>query len=449
MLIDLIKNAGVVGAGGAGFPTHIKLNAKAEYFIVNAAECEPLIETDKYICRNHADELIEAIELIGNHLDSKHLVIVIKEKYKDEIEALNNAIKKSNAKIELFYMDSFYPAGDEQVIVQLVTGKSVPERGIPLDVGAVVDNVGTVLWINNAFHQTPVTEKYLSVTGLVENPIMIKVPLGTSITDCVNMAKPQADEYDILLGGPMMGKIFSEKSDIASKSVVKTTGNIMILPKEHYLTNRFQMPLRKILKQAQSVCLQCRFCTDQCPRYRIGHNIRPHTIMRRIFMESSVIDNNEYERFYGEAANCSECGVCEMYSCPMGLSPRKVNVFIKGQLREKNIDVHKNMPPIFRESVFSGWPSTSRLIARLGLSRYAAKHAANECIEMFPDKVNIPFSQHIGAPAVPIVKTGDTVKKGDMIAEAKENALSSNIHCGIDGRVESVNDQCAVISRKG
>ena len=101
-LIETVKDAGIVGAGGAGFPTHVKLNTKAEYFIVNAAECEPLIETDKYLCRTFADELIKGITYIADHLEAKKRYIALKAKYKAEIAALKEAIDKNHADIEIF-----------------------------------------------------------------------------------------------------------------------------------------------------------------------------------------------------------------------------------------------------------------------------------------------------------------------------------------------------------
>ena len=213
-LIEAIKKAGVVGAGGAGFPTHVKLNAKAEYLIINAAECEPLIETDKFLCREFADRIIDTILLMGHHLEAQHIVIGLKAKYKAEIAALEKAIREKHAAVEIFPMRTFYPAGDEQVLVQQVTGRSVPERGLPLNVGAVVENVGTVLSIADALEDKPVTEKYLSVTGAVREPVMFKVPLGTPIRRIINQVDLRVKDYAVIIGGPMMGKMQSSDSMI-------------------------------------------------------------------------------------------------------------------------------------------------------------------------------------------------------------------------------------------
>lgn len=444
--IDTVKDAGIVGAGGAGFPTHVKLNAKAEYFIVNAAECEPLIETDKYLCRTFADQIIEAVTATAAHIGANRKVIALKGKYKEEIASLQAAIDRAHSDIEIFEMPTFYPAGDEQTMVHMVTGRSVPERGLPLDVGAVVDNVGTMLNLYQALHGAPVTDKYLSVVGEVKEPIMLQVPIGTPVSECIAAAQPTISDYAIILGGPMMGKIPADDKAIADAVVTKTTGNIIVLPKDHYLFQRAQMPIETIKRQARAACIQCRMCTDLCPRYMIGHQIRPNQVMRNIWREDQITDNEEYLETFGEAMNCCDCGACEMFACPMGLSPRKVNSYIKGQLRSKGIQVPRNMEPVAREAIDNRRIPTHRLIARLGLAEFDGLHA-HECKELKPETVYIPFSQHIGKPAVPAKAVGDHVVKGEVLAAAAEG-LSANIHASMNGVIVAIDEKGARISGK-
>lgn len=448
-LLQAVKNAGVVGAGGAGFPTHIKLAAKADCFIVNGAECEPLIETDKYLMRTFPDQIIGAVSAVTAQVGASRAVFALKKKYVKEIAALRQAIEQSGAAIELFEMNPFYPAGDEQVLVQQVCGASVPERGIPLDVGAVVDNVGTLLNIYDALQGNPVTEKYLSIVGEVEQPVMRKAPLGTPLRECVESARPLTHEYDLVLGGPMMGRVVTDPDEIDRLTVTKTTGNLIVLPKNHYLARRATLSLGRIRAQAKSACVQCRMCTSLCPRYLIGHAIQPHLMMRNLFREERIADSEEYLRAFGQAANCCDCGVCEMFSCPMGLSPRKVNAYLKGRLREKGLQVPRNLSPKAREGSIYGKVPTDRLVARLGLSDYYHRHAGDECAELFPQKVYIPFRQHIGKPAVPAMQAGDLVKRGDLLASAATDGLSANIHASIDGNILKINADGAVICRSG
>ncbi|MDD3139172.1 MAG: 4Fe-4S dicluster domain-containing protein [Lachnospiraceae bacterium] len=434
-LIETIKDAGIVGAGGAGFPTHIKLNTKAEYFIVNAAECEPLIETDKYLCRTFADDLIKGILLISKHLGAKKSVIVLKGKYKAEIDALNEAIIKNNADIEIFEMRTFYPSGDEQVIVQQVTGKTVPERGIPIEVSTVVNNVGTVIGIYNALTQEKKTvDKYLSVVGEVKEPTMLYVPIGTSIRECVQEANPTISNYAVILGGPMMGRVVADDHLIDQQFVTKTTGNIIVLPKDHFLIKRTQVSMDRIKHQTRSACIQCKMCTDLCPRYQIGHRMKPHLVMRNVWREHTIETNEEFEKCFGDAVNCCDCGLCELFSCPMSLSPRRVNGYMKGQLRERGITVEKNMTPTARQNLDLSRVPTDRLIARLNLAKYNGLHA-HTCITLNPQNVFIPLAQHIGKPAIAIKTIGDKVQVGDLIAIADDTGLSANIHASINGTI--------------
>lgn len=445
-LVEVIQNAGIVGAGGAGFPTHVKLNAKAEWFIVNAAECEPLIETDKYLCRTFAERIVAAAVAVSAHLEAKHTVIALKHKYHAEIAALRAAIEKAGASVEICEMGVFYPAGDEQTMVEFVTGKSVPERGLPLDVGAVVDNVGTLLNIYGALvEQETVSSKYLSVVGEVKEPIMLHVPIGTAITACIAAAAPTISDYAIILGGPMMGRVVSAPEAIKKAVVTKTTGNIIVLPRDHYLIQRAERSIDRLRVQARAACIQCRMCTDLCPRFRIGHQIRPHLVMRNLYRENMIEDSDEFLRAFGDAANCCSCGVCEMFACPMGLSPRKVNDYMKGRLREKGIQVPRNLEPEALPNIDTHRIPTERLIARLGLQAYSGLHA-HECRELTPNEVFVPFAQHIGKPATPVKQVGDTVEKGELLAKAAEGALSANIHAGISGVITEISAAGARIS---
>ena len=445
-LIEAVKAAGVVGTGGAGFPTHVKLSAKVECFIVNAAECEPLIETDKYLCRTFPERVVEAACAISEHLGAERTVIALKGKYKPEIAALEKAIAEKNARVELFQLRTFYPAGDEQTLVQQVTGRCIPERGLPSDVGCVVDNVGTVLHVLDALEGKSVTDKYLSVVGEVKEPVVLHVPVGTPLRECVQAAGPNLTDYGLIVGGPMMGRPLTDEQAIDAAVVTKTTGNLIVLPKDHKLFRKAQLTMETIRHQTKSACIQCRMCSDLCPRFLIGHQMRPNLMMRNLWREKTIQDNDEYLATFGDAANCCSCGVCEMFACPMGLSPRKVNDYLKGELRKRGIQVPRNMEPAARTFVDVRKTPTDRLIARLGLSEYAGRHART-CLEVIPDEVFIPFQQHIGKPARPVKAVGAAVFKGELIAEAAEG-ISANIHASVSGTVINITPTGMTVRRR-
>ncbi|WP_330586763.1 SLBB domain-containing protein [Aminipila terrae] len=190
-LTALAEQAGIVGAGGAGFPSHVKYNAKAEYVIVNGAECEPLLRVDQQLMAKEAEKLLAALQLIVNHVGAREGVIALKRKYHDA-EAALRALLKNYPKLKLYFLDNFYPAGDEQVVVYEVTGRIVPEGGIPLNVGVIVTNVETAINVYEAcVNGQNVTDKYLTVTGEVVNRITVKVPLGITVKEAIDLAGGQ------------------------------------------------------------------------------------------------------------------------------------------------------------------------------------------------------------------------------------------------------------------
>lgn len=179
-LTEIIKEAGIVGCGGAGFPTHAKYSGgPVETIIVNGAECEPLLQTDRYLMRNCARKLIRTADRIKEETGAKEFIIALKAAYTREIESLERAIEELGSSVKLHKLQSFFPAGDEQTIVYEVTGRVVPPAAIPLSVGCVVSNVATIYGIGDAFEGEPFTRKFLTVTGEVAHPTILRVPVGT------------------------------------------------------------------------------------------------------------------------------------------------------------------------------------------------------------------------------------------------------------------------------
>src|SRR5580698_11131480 len=181
-LAEKVRQAGVVGAGGGGFPTHVKIGAKADTVIANGAECEPLLHKDAVIMDDHAAELVRGMQLAMEAVGAREGVIGVKGKKKHAVEAVTEAAKGTNVRVQL--LGDYYPAGDEYDLVYNVTGKLIPPGGIPLDVGIVVNNVETFVNIAAASEGRPLTHKMLTIAGAVKSPITLKVPLGTSFREC-------------------------------------------------------------------------------------------------------------------------------------------------------------------------------------------------------------------------------------------------------------------------
>ncbi|WP_238861223.1 4Fe-4S dicluster domain-containing protein [Clostridium sp. YIM B02569] len=434
--IDLIKDAGIIGAGGAGFPTHVKLNAKVKTVIVNGAECEPLLKVDQQLMDKKGDEILYALNKVVDETESEVGIIALKGKYKSAINTLNSKIK-DYPKLQLFMLENFYPAGDEQILVYEVTNKIVPEGGIPLNVGVIVINVETLLNVYNAINGIPVTEKYLTITGEVKNPITVKVPIGISIEEAIEIAGGSSiSDFCVIDGGPMMGKIVE---DIQSP-IKKNTKGLIVLKKEHKIVQSKIKSIQSTIRDARIACCQCSLCTEVCPRHLLGHKIEPSKIMRiASYGKTCSTEISSTNTFL-----CSECALCEQ-ACIMGLQPWKLNRFFKGELSKNGIrNPHNRIPEKADEfRRYRKFP-VERLKQRLDINKYNSDSLLEEKEYDF-QKVTILRSQHIGAKAEPIVKIGDKVQKGDLIGEISYGKLGAKIHASIDGIIKEITDESIVI----
>lgn len=447
-LLESIEKAGIVGCGGAGFPTHVKFRGiHVDYLILNGAECEPLLRTDRYIMKNNTEDIIIAAEEVSKMLKAKYCFLALKETYKDEIKELEQIIAKRKSSVELFLLDNFYPAGDEHSIVYEVSKRIVPPAGIPLDVGCVVSNVATMLCIKDAMEDKPFINKYLTVTGEVKNPTIIKVPIGTSLNECIDLAGGALkSDYFVVSGGPFMG-VRMTMEEVTSAVVTKTTSGIIVLPKDSKIATDNEISLAHMFNRAKSACIQCTFCTELCPRHLLGHPIKPHKIMRRLAL-SGVEEGLLIDPEIQNAALCCECGVCEEYACPMQLQPKRVNVMLKEALRKANIRYKKEdivyEPKNEREDRKT--PS-KRIASRVGvLPWYDLK--IDTLVEASTDYVEIPMRMHIGVQSQPLVQSGDRVTEGQLIAKCPDGAMGANIHASISGLVKDIGERI-VIERIG
>lgn len=447
-MLEQIKKAGIVGCGGAGFPTHVKLNCQVEYLIINAAECEPLLRTDRWLMIHKAAEIVSTVEKIAKQVSATKVFIALKETYQQEIAALEAAITGKNSTVKLYKMKNFYPAGDEQIMVCDITGRTVPPAGIPLDVGAVVSNVATIYSIYEADQGMMFTHKYLTMTGSVSEPIILHAPIGTSFQDCLEAAGgSQLHNYHIIAGGPLMGKCYT-KEEAAQLTVTKTTSGFIVIPDDTPLVQKNDISIPTMLKRAKNYCIQCSYCTQMCPRYLTGHPLKPHLIMRRLAYTPTpeeVLGEAEIQ----QALICCECGVCEVHACPMGLQPRQVNIFLKNLMRQKNIRYQKPKGDFSQLEVrkYRRVPS-KRLAIRLGVDDYY-DYQIDRCITLAPKEVSISLQQHIGAPSIPIVSLHDNVACGQLIAKIPDNSLGANIHAGISGMITEISNSAITISATG
>lgn len=436
-----VKAAGIVGQGGAGFPAHAKYTVperEIDTVIANGCECEPLLHTDHHILSHDGEAVLRGLRALVDAVNARRAVLGIKKKHAALIRSLSGPAATMG--VELFRLDDFYPAGDEQILVREVTGKSVPPFGIPLAVNAVVANVGTLADVDAALGRSgsapvPVTRKVLTVTGEVRNPSVLRAPVGTPLAECLDACGGVLPANPVfVVGGPMMGRIVEGYEALASEVLTKTTGGLIVLPEGHPLHRNATTPAAFMRRRAASACIQCRMCSDLCPRALIGHPFETHRVMR------AFAANIETSAEAGMLATmCCECGVCEQYACPMQLSPRRINQAVKAELREANLRYEGSRGIREELAVWREYRKipVPRLAARIGIGKYM--HVETPYIgDLAPRSVTIPLRQHIGAATIPVVRQGDMVRAGGLVGEIPENALSARVHASIDGVVDAV-----------
>ena len=437
-LQKILQESGIVGAGGAGFPTYAKLTDQASTILLNCAECEPLLKLHRQLLEKHAYEIMRTFQMVADTVGAKEAIIGIKKSYVQTVNALRMHIEEF-PRMRIHLLEEVYPMGDEVVLIYEATGRVVRPGGLPIEQGVAVFNVETIYNVYRAVEQNkPVTDKYVSVVAEVENPVTVRVPLGCTLDEVVRQAgSVTAKDAVYFVGGPMMGRIGS-----GSEPVTKTTNAILVLPRGHLIVEKKNRTSSIDLKRAASICCQCNTCTDLCPRHNLGHPIDPARFMR-------AASNQDFQDMnpYVNASFCSSCGVCEMFACPQSLAPRTLLADMKAGLRKGGVRPPQGVvpKPVQESREFRKVPE-ERLMARLGLTRYDKEAPMDETL-VSVSKVTIPLSQHIGAPAKAIVSAGDTVARGQMIASPAQG-LSVGIHASIDGKVTEVTDRHIVIAAR-
>ena len=439
-LQKIIYNAGIVGAGGAGFPTHKKLSDKVEQIVVNAAECEPLMMVDHHLLECHLAELAEALKVMCDVMSAKEAIIGIKGK---NMHLLNKNIVNSfkGTPIKIKEIPDIYPAGDEVVLTYETTGKIIPEGAIPVMVGVMVINVETVYNIYKAMtNGEPVVKEYVTIGGDIPKDITVTVPVGMKIKDLLDsVGYGSLDGKAVVNGGPMMGKLVDIEKDV----VTKTTKGILIFPKTHGIIQRIMLPTNIAMKRASAACCNCTMCTDLCPRYLLGYNLEVHKTVRAA--SHGEVKNTEA---FLQNALCCGCGVCSVIACQQGLAPSKLSMEIKASLGKHGLRRENNIAPErVRDERASRLVSSNKLIDRLGIRRYIKDSVEKVNTEFKPDKVYIALSQHVGKPATAFVKVGDKVKCGDVVAMTDYNDLGTTMHSSINGTVTEITDSFVVIKK--
>jgi Na+-translocating ferredoxin:NAD+ oxidoreductase RnfC subunit len=435
-LAEKVKQAGVVGAGGGGFPAHIKLATKADIVIANGAECEPLLHKDAAVMEHFSAQVVQGMLLSMEAVGAKEGVVGIKAKNKAAVEALQAACKGAAVRVQL--LGDYYPAGDEYDLVYSITGKLIPPAGLPLNVGCVVHNVETLLNIAAAAEGRPVIEKTLTVAGAVNHPVTVTVPIGTTFREIIETTGGLATNDPVLcLGGLMMG----ETTDNLDTPVAKTSTGVVVLPRKHHIIERKLKPAKVQAKIGKSACDQCRYCTEYCPRFLLGYDVQPHAVMRSLAFTSTGVE------FWNQLASlCCSCGLCTLFACPEELYPKEACDHSKAEMRKANLKWTGKMEVKLHGMREGRRVPIKSLMRKLHIEQYDAQ-AHLERIEFKPKRVLVALKQNAGASNVSLVKANELVSAGQQIGEIPERGLGAVIHAPFAGVVESVTDKHIILNR--
>ena len=321
-ILEAIKTCGIVGMGGAGFPTNVKVgpNPKMpkETMIVNACECEPYITCDYRVMLEWTNQFIAGVKLIKKASECKVCYIGIEGNKPEAIKALKEALKDCDD-IKVVELETKYPQGGERQLINAVLGKIVPTGQIPPMIGVLVCNVSTAAATAEAVVSgTPLTHRALTVSGKgIKNPANLYVPIGTPISDIIDHCGGLTeDAVKVVLGGPMMGFSIGE----LSMTTTKTTGSVLCLTKK-------EIGNAKFLNQ-QTACIKCSRCLNVCPE-----GLNPTKIAHAIKADRLDLAEANY------ISACMECGSCS-YVCP-------ANIEIAGYIKTGKIRIaraKKNLP---------------------------------------------------------------------------------------------------------
>ncbi len=423
-LKQLMRASGIIGAGGAGFPSYAKLAEGADTLLINGAECEPLLYTDFTILKRELSTVLSGIRAVLDGARIPRAVLAIKAHTAKRLSLSDGETLDERVRVRV--LPDVYPIGDEVSLIYEALGRLINPASLPITVGVIVYNVETMYNLGRAVRfSEPVTMKWLTVGGAVNTPSVVRVPIGTRVEELFErLGIEVGEDFAVVDGGPSMGKLINPATAVVSK----TTKGLLVLPTSSQAIASKLIDEKKAVARAETACCQCTRCTDMCPRALLGYPLEPHKMVRTAMGAAVVMP-----QMVISATLCCGCGICESIACSQGISPRAVINNYKAVLAKNGMRfVTKRPVEVTEEREYRMIPS-EKWAATLGVARYDRVAQYLGEITDF-SRLEIQLGRHIGAPSIPTVTDGALVRRGEIVAEAQDG-LSIPQHAPMDGRV--------------
>ncbi len=434
-LIQLMKDTGLVGDGGAGFPSYAKLAEGADTLLINGSECEPLLYTDYILMKRELPMILAGVQAVIWELNIPRAYFCIKQHTAERLSLSDGEKLTTNVKVKV--LPNVYPIGDEISLIYQATGRIVRPGNLPITKGVIVYNVETMYNLGRAvkFFE-PVTMKWLTVGGDVDQPRVVRVPIGTPVQDLFERLGVEVDsEHCVIDGGPSMGKIINHRIT----EVGKTTKALLVIPKNTRAAESKLINKKMAAARAETACCQCTRCTDLCPRAMLGYPLEPHKMVRTAM---SAVETMPVMVL--NASLCCGCGICENLACSQGISPRAVISGYKMLLAKNKMRYVATEDVEVRPEREYRMIPTEKWARDLGIAKFDKVAVFGGEIKDF-DRVELALGRYIGVPSTPVVKDGAIVRVGDIVASAS-SGLSIPQHASLHGRV-TVTDKKIIIDR--
>lgn len=392
-VLAYLAEMGIVGMGGAGFPTHVKLQGAHKkplsHFIINAAECEPYITADDMLMREKTIEMVLGIEIFQHLIEADTVIIGIEDNKPTAIAALKKVLKERNSNIQLTVVPTKYPSGGEKQLIQLVTGKEVPSGQHPADIGMLCQNVGTCVAVHDAVYLgKPLISRITTLTGDALNaPQNVDVLLGTPVAHLLDYAQAQQKTlHRLIMGGPMMGYTL----DSAAVPIVKTSNCILAASKKELPT-----------PAPEQACIRCGMCEQACPA-----SLLPQQLLW--FSKSQEHEKAEHHNLF----DCIECGACS-YVCPSSIPLVQYYRHTKSSIRdarEANVKSDLAKQRFEARKARQDAEAAEKEAKRLARQKATANKSA-EAKKASPAKAMPSKAPSEGATAAPVSLANDELKK--------------------------------------